>query len=174
MELDREEWLAHRLLGALLSRLGNFQDASPLLQRAIALKPTHIGSYDHLYGVLCHLDRYQEAIQLADKGMAAARKHLAESPDDQEARLHLALLLARMGLGDEARAEMGRARELAPRDAYTWFHCGCIEAVLQDADAALEALQEAQVRGYYLQSELLRNSDLDILRGRPGFQQLLS
>jgi len=173
IELDHDEWLAHRLLGALLARLGNFQDASPLLARAIALRPTHIGSYDHLHAVLQRLDRYQEAIQVADRGIAAARKHLAEAPDDQEARIHLALLLVRMGSIDEARAEVARARELAPRDAYTWFHTGCVEALMKDADGALKALKEAQVRGYYLQSELLRNSDFDLLRGRPEFQQLL-
>jgi tetratricopeptide (TPR) repeat protein len=173
IELDHDEWLAHRLLGALLARLGNFQDASPLLARAIALRPTHIGSYDHLHNVLHRLDRYQEAIQVADRGIAAARKHLTDVPDDQEARIHLALLLTRMGLADDARAEIRKAREQAPRDAYTWFHTGCVEALLKDTEGALKALKEAQVRGYYLQSELLRNSDFDLLRGRPEFQQLL-
>jgi tetratricopeptide (TPR) repeat protein len=62
IQLDNDEWLAHRLLGALLARLGNFEGASPLLQRAIALRPMHVGSYDHLYEVLVRLDRYQEAI----------------------------------------------------------------------------------------------------------------
>lgn len=173
IEIDREEWLAHRLLGALLARLGNYKRASPLLQRAIALHPTQIGSYDHLYGVLSRLDRYQEAIEIADQGISVAKPHLKDLPDDQEARLHLALLYARMGRADEARAEVARAHEVAPRDAYTWFHAGCVEAVLGDIDDALRSLRESQIRGYYLQSELLRNSDLDDLRGRPEFQQLI-
>ncbi len=174
IQMDHDEWLAHRLLGALLARLGNYRDASPLLRRAIALRPTHIGSYDHLHAVLGHLDNYQEAIQVADRGIQSARKHLETTPDDQEARTHLALLLARMGLKEEARAEVEKARELAPRDAYTWFHTSCVEALLGDAQGALEALREAQVRGYYLQSELLRNPDLDPLRGLPEFQKLLA
>jgi serine/threonine protein kinase/tetratricopeptide (TPR) repeat protein len=173
IQIDHDEWLAHRLLGALLARLGNFKDASPLLRRAIALRPNHIAAYDHLYNVLNRLDAYQEAIQTADRGIQTARKHLLLVPDDQGARTHLALLLTRMGLVDEARAEIAKAREIAPRDAYTWFHTGCVEAVLGDADAALKALREAQIRGYYLQSELLRNPDFDLLRGRPEFQQLL-
>jgi tetratricopeptide (TPR) repeat protein/predicted Ser/Thr protein kinase len=173
IQIDHDEWLAHRLLGALLARLGNFKDASPLLRRAIALQPNHIASYDPLYNVLNRLDSYQEAIQIADRGIQTARKHLVLVPDDQGARIHLALLLTRMGLADEARAEIKEARALAPRDAYTWFHTGCVEAVLGDADAALKALREAQIRGYYLQSELLRNPDFDLLRGRQEFQQLL-
>ncbi|MFT5462517.1 MAG: serine/threonine protein kinase, partial [Planctomycetota bacterium] len=51
IQIDHEEWLAHRLLGALLSRLGNDEAAAPLLHRAIALHPVSIQSFDDLYQV---------------------------------------------------------------------------------------------------------------------------
>ncbi len=174
IQIDHEEWLAHRLLGALLGRLGNHEAASPLLQRAIALRPTHIGSYDHLYGVLCRLDRYNEAIEIADRGIAAAKRHLVERPDDQEARLHMAMLLARMGLGDDARKAVEEARRRASKDAYTCFHCACVHALLGEVEPALALLKESQERGFYLRTELSRNSDLEILRGRREFAQLLA
>ena len=41
--------------------------------------------------------------------IATAREHLKEIPDDQEARLHMALLLGRLGLVDQARAEVDLA-----------------------------------------------------------------
>ncbi|HEX6885819.1 MAG TPA: protein kinase [Planctomycetota bacterium] len=173
IQIDHEEWLSHRLLGALLGRLGNHEAASPLLQRAIALRPTHIGSYDHLYGVLCRLDRYTEAIEIADRGIAAAKKHLTAVPDDQEARLHLAMLLARMGLGDDARAVVAEARKRAPKDAYTSFHAACVHALLGEIELALTLLKEAHDRGFYLRPELSRNSDLELLRGRREFAALL-
>ncbi len=173
IQIDNQEWLAHRLLGALLGRLGNFQDASPLLRRAIALKPSHIASYDHLYGVLSRLDRYQEAIEIADRGIAAAREHLRHARDDQEARLHLALLFARMGLAEDAHRTVQEAREMAVKDAFTCFHAACVFAVLGEIDPAFRLLEEAQERGYYIQSEIFRNSDLEILRGRPEFKRLV-
>jgi tetratricopeptide (TPR) repeat protein/predicted Ser/Thr protein kinase len=173
MQLDNDEWLAHRLLGAVLARGGNFKGASPLLQRAIALEPTHIASYDHLYNVLQRLDRYEEALQIADQGISAARAHLALVPDSQEARLHMAMLLARMGLQDDARATAAKARELSPKDGYTAFHCACVYAILGDLTEAIEALMAAQSRGYYIQTEVVRNTDLDVLRGVPEFQQLV-
>ncbi len=173
IQIDHEEWLAHRMLGALLGRLGNHDAASPLLQRAIALRATHIGSYDHLYGVLCRLDRYTEAIEVADRGIATARRHLATVEDDQEARLHLGMLLARMGLSDEARTVSAQARSRHAKDAYTSFHCACIHALLGEIDPALALLKEAQERGFYLRPELARNSDLEILRGRREFVQLM-
>ncbi|MSR62857.1 MAG: serine/threonine protein kinase [Planctomycetes bacterium] len=174
IQIDHEEWLAHRLLGALLGRLGNHEAASPLLQRAIALRPTHIGSYDHLYGILCRLDRYTEAIEIADRGIAAAKKHLVTVADDQEARLHMAMLLARMGLGDDARAVVVQARTRSPKDAYTSFHSACVHALLGEIELALTLLKEAQERGFYLRPELSRNSDLELLRGRREFALLMA
>ncbi|MBL8859193.1 MAG: protein kinase [Planctomycetes bacterium] len=174
IQFNNDEWLAHRLLGASLARAGNFKNASPLLQRAIALKPMHIGSYDHLYSVLQRLNRYEEAIEIADQGIAAARAHLSKVPDSQEARLHLAMLQGRIGLGDEARSQAVRARELAPKDGYTAFHAACVFAIVGDLPEAVEALTQAQHRGFYIHSELVRNTDLDILRGMPEFQQLVT
>lgn len=172
IQLDQDEWLAHRLLGAVLARAGNFKNASPLLQRAIALRPVHIASYDHLYNVLQRLNRYEEALTTADAGIAAARAHLATVPDNQEARLHLAMLLARMGLADEARAAVAAAREFAPKDGYTAFNSACVYAIVGDLPDAVDSLSAAQARGFFIQSELVRNTDLDVLRGLPDFQKL--
>jgi serine/threonine protein kinase/Flp pilus assembly protein TadD len=172
IQLDHDEWFAHRLLGALLSRAGNYKEAAPLLRRAINLRPTHIGSYDHLHDVLQRLNRYEEGIQIAESGIAAARAHLAQVPDNMEARLHLALLLARMGSHDEARAEALHAREMAPRDGYTAFHAACVFAIIGDLAESIEALKAAQSRGYYIEAELGRNTDLDVLRGLPEFKAL--
>ena len=103
IQLDAEEWMAYRLLGAIYVREGNFKGASPHLQRAIVVCPTHIASYDHLYTVLDRLERREEAGEWADQGIAAARKHLSEVPDDMDARLHMALLYARLGNENSAR-----------------------------------------------------------------------
>jgi serine/threonine protein kinase/Flp pilus assembly protein TadD len=172
IQLNNDEWLAHRMLGASLARAGNFKNASGLLQRAIALKPMHIASYDHLYSVLQRLNRYEEAIEIADQGIAAARAHLSKIPDSQEARLHLAMLQGRIGLAEEARGHANRAREMFPKDGYTAFHAACVYAIVGDLAESVEALAQAQHRGFYIHSELVRNTDLDVLRGMPEFQQL--
>ncbi|MEX1025699.1 MAG: protein kinase [Planctomycetota bacterium] len=169
IQIDHDEWLAHRLLGAQLARTGNYEGASPLLQRAIALRPDHIASYEHLYGVLSRLDRYQEAIALADRAMSRAKKHLESTPNDQSARMHLALLQARIGLADESREMVAHA----PRDSFTCLHASTVHALLGETERALALLQEAQERGYYLSSELFRSSDFEQLRGLPEFERLV-
>lgn len=173
IQLNNDEFLAHRLLGALLAREGNFKTASPLLRRAIALRPTHMGSYEHLYCVLRRLDRYEEALEVADQAISVARDRLTEMPGDQEARTHAAMILARIGLHKDARGWARRALELTPKDGYTLYHCACVFAILGDNEMALSLLRKARDRGYYIQSELVRNSDLDPLRGIPDFQDLL-
>ncbi len=174
IRLDNDEWLAHRFMGAVLARQGNFKVAVGLLRRAIALEPNHIASYDHLYHVLLRLDRYEEGLEIADEGISAARRHLKQVPEAQEARLHLALLQARMKFDSDARTTLIEARAFAPKDGYTLFHIACVLALLGDRDQAMAALTEAQARGYYLRSELWSNSDLDPLRELPAFLQLAS
>ncbi len=172
IQLQNSEWLAHRLLGSLLSRRGNFKEASPLLQRAKGLNPSYISTYDHLYHVLNRVDRYQEAIEVADQGIAAARARLQKVSDDQDARLHLAMLCARMGLRDEATRVLAQAHELAPKDGFTSFHTAIVHCILGDPVEALDALTAAQGRGYFLKCEQ-SNPEFDLLRGLPEFQELL-
>ncbi len=174
IQLDTSEWLAHRLLGALFSRKANLKEASPLLLRGIALKPEYISTYDHLYNVLLRLgsDRYQEAIEFADKGIAAARRRLQEAGDDQDTRLHLAMLLARMGLTDEALEVLAEARDFGPKDGFTSFHVAMVHAILGNLMEAIEALTAAQGRGYYIKCEQ-GATEFDVLRGLAEFQSLI-
>ena len=172
IQLKNDEWLAHRLLGSLLARGGNFKGASPLLQRAIALKPNYISTYDHLFYVLQRLDRYQEAIEIADRGIAEAKKQIQRVPNDQDSRLFLAMLQARMGLREEATSTLAEAREIGPKDGFTSFHTASVQAILGNPDQALSSLQNAQTRGFYIRLEQ-RNSEFDILRGMPKFQALV-
>lgn len=173
IQLDKEEWFSHRLLGAALARKGNFKNASPMLQRSIALKPSNVAAYDHLYTVLQRLDRYEEAIEVADSGIAAARAHLAKVPDDMSARVHMAMLYARLGNEAQAREAARSASELKPRDGFTAFHTAAVFALLGEPTEAIERLTLAADRGYYVKSELASNTDLDLLRGLPEFQNLL-
>jgi len=174
IQIDHEEWFAHRLLGSLMRREGDFKHASPLLQRAMGLKPNHIDSYDIQYTVLQRLDRYTEALEVADAGIAAARKHLIQVPDDQSARLHLAMLQARIGQQDAAGKSIEQALKRAPKDGYTNFHAACAYSLVGDKTAAMKALQVAQDRSYYIRPQLVTNNDLDALRGLPEFKELAS
>ncbi|MDF1799077.1 MAG: protein kinase [Planctomycetota bacterium] len=172
IQLDHEEWLAHRLLGAQYARQGNYTEAISLLQRAIDLKPTHLAAYDHAYSALDRAGRIERAYVIADRGVEAGQARLERVPDDQDVRLHLALLLARRGSERDAREVASQARAAHPKDGYSLFHLACVHGLLGEGPEALALLHEAQDRGYYIQSELHNNTDLDLLRGNREFQEL--
>lgn len=175
MQSDQNEWFAHRLLGSIYAREGNFKSATGLLQRAIGINASHVASYDHLYSVLVRLDRYEEALEIADSGIAAGRQRLKAVPDDTDCRLRTATLYARLGRAREARAEIEVALEQGPRDGFTCYQAACVHALLadpDDLDRAIELLGSARDRGYFLFGELSRNTDLDVLRSLPSFQAI--
>lgn len=86
--------------------------------------------------------------------------------------MFLAMLQARMGLREDALATLAEARENGPKDGFTSFHTSSVHAVLGNPEEALEALLNAQARGFYIRLEQ-RNSEFDILRGIPEFQALV-
>ena len=124
--------------------------------------------------MLQRLGRYEQALECADLGIEAGRNHVAENPDDIDARAHMALLLARRGSVEQARKTIEETREFAPKDGTTSFHAGCVYALIGATNEAMECLNAAQDRGFYLKSELTSNTDLDSLRGMQKFQEFLA
>jgi len=97
---------------------------------------------------------------------------LQEAGDDQDTRLHLAMLLARMGLTDEALEVLAEARDFGPKDGFTSFHVAMVHAILGNLMEAIEALTAAQGRGYYIKCEQ-GATEFDVLRGLAEFQSLI-
>jgi len=173
IQIDPEEWMAHSYLGALLARGGNFRYAQEHLEKSVGLRPGHVGAADNLYLVHMRLGDTEAAISVAESGIQNGLEQLIKSPDDQEARTHTALLFARLGRRAEARELLEEAREKYPKDGFTNFRVACILAALGDSEDAVTELSAARDRGYFVRGELLGSTDLDILRGLPGFDDLL-
>ena len=176
IQIDPDEWMAHSYLGALLAREGNFLHAEEHLEKAIKIRPRHIGSSDNLYLVHMRLGATDAALGVAERGIESGLAQLIEFPDDQEARTHTALLFARLGRSEEARELIEEARERYPKDGFTNFRIACIYAALgevSDREEAVRELKAARDRGYHVSGELLGATDLEILRSLPGFDDLL-
>ncbi len=173
IQIDPEEWMAHSYLGALLARGGNFKYAQEHLERSLELRPGHVGAADNLYLVHMRLGVTEVAITVAESGIQCGLEQLIRFPDDQETRTHTALLFARLGRRLEARELLEEAREKFSKDGFTNFRVACILAALGDSEEAVTELSAARDRGYFVRGELLGSTDLDILRGLPGFDDLL-
>ena len=173
IQIDPEEWMAHSYLGALLAREGDFRHAQEHLEKAMDVRPRYIGSADNLYLVHMRLGATDPAITVAEDGIQNGLEQLIQFPDDQDARTYTALLFARLGRGGEARELADEAHEQYPKDGFTNFRTACIYAALGDSDDAVRELTAARDRGYFVRGELLGSTDLEILRGLPGFDDLL-
>ena len=173
IQIDPEEWMAHSYLGALLAREGNFKYAQEHLERSLKLRPQYVGAADNLYLVHMRLGAVEQAITVAEAGIQSGLEQLIKFPDDQETRTHTALLFARLGRREEARELLEEAREKFPKDGFTNFRVACILAALGDSQEAVTELNAARDRGYFVRGELLGSTDLEILRGLPGFDDLL-
>jgi tetratricopeptide (TPR) repeat protein len=182
-------------LGNLLSKTGRRADSLAWYARAIAtlaavldrqprqatarlfLRNAHWGRAD----ALTHLGRHAEAVKDWDRVIA-----LDAGPNRTRFRLQRALALAR--LKDHARAtaeadDLARAKD-APAGAL--YDLACVFALSTAAAGedrklgetyarrAVALLRRALARGYKDIEHLKKDSDLDALRSRDDFQQLLT
>ena len=170
---DPNEWFAHRLMGSLQKAAGVFTSARTHLERAVAIRPFEAAAYDHLWETLVRLDKRELADEEAVRGIDHARAHLLEHPTDLDTMTHMGLLYSRLGRADLARETIAAARQLGPKDGFVAFHCGLALAVLGDEEDAVQHLQRAIDRGYFVGGEIAHNPAFDPLRGRADFQALL-
>jgi adenylate cyclase len=92
------------------------------LDRAIALDPDFVGSYINKSVYLAESRRTDEALRVADAGLAV---------NPNSTYLYMARAMAELDLGrfDEAKADMQQAIRLSPRDPFvTFFHTGVGDA----------------------------------------------
>jgi len=105
---------ANPMLKGLLADIyledGRLEDALQLTQDVLQMD--HQRPFGYLLGikVLCLLDRYPDAVALADLGVELL-------PEDGRVRMARALVLRDMGQFDEALRELERARQALPGDA---------------------------------------------------------
>ena len=120
---------AHNVLGAILKRLGHFNEAEAVLRRAIALKHNDKTLAHYNLGVvLLKQGREKEAL-------AALREAVRQYPDHKPAKRELAEVEANFGatlnaLGrfEEAETHLRRAIELAPKK-WSMAHASLVAAL---------------------------------------------
>ncbi len=74
LEIDTDDLLANNGLGGCYVELGEFENAIPLLQKAISIKTTHTVAYVSLAEAFEGLKRYEEARETYLKGIEVASK----------------------------------------------------------------------------------------------------
>jgi Flp pilus assembly protein TadD len=138
-------------LGGALIRKGRFEEALPLLERAIAIRPHYADALYNLGFALMRLERIEagagyirESLRLDPKNtmarnnlgiacmmtgdLAAAEEHFRETvrmrPDEAPGRNNLGVALNRQGRHEEAAAQLTEAIRINPRYAEAYNNLG--------------------------------------------------
>ena len=141
--------------GAMRARPEDYQ--SPLLVAQ---------SYDDL-------GRHADAAASRKQGVSLAERHLLLNPDDARAQYMAANGLAALGERERSRRFLDRALAIQPDDPMLRYNAGCIFAMLELPEPALDCLEKAARGGLTQRGWYLHDSNLDPLRSLPRFQELL-
>lgn len=146
---ERQDWFvkatvrhgnASPMLKGLLADIyleeGHVDDALQLTQDVLRLD--HQRPFGYLLGIkaLCLLDRYPDALALADLGVELL-------PEDGRVRMARALVLRDTGHFDEALQELEQARGLLPGDAEVVIQQGLTYGSMERLPEAVRALRQA-------------------------------
>lgn len=107
------------------------------------------------------------------RGIAIVEKHLQLNAGDTRALCLGANALVALGQPDRAIDWLSRALTLEPEDPLVLYNAGCVYALLNMKDEALNCLEHALKTGMAHRSWYENDSDLDSLRNQPRFKALL-
>jgi serine/threonine protein kinase/regulator of sirC expression with transglutaminase-like and TPR domain len=164
---DEESWICRGI--ARLSR-DDTQGALADFAAAVKANPKSLPGLQNQAHVLSErLHRPADALSLLDRV-------LAMQPDFAPALAGRAVLNARLGRRDAARADARRVEELAPNDGASLFRAACAFALAaqgpdEDYKEAFHLLMRSLRSGYGWEG--LRDDDLDALKADPRFQTFL-
>jgi len=138
-------------LAMLVQHMGRAAEAAALNRKVLDLDPNNIIALNNLAWILCEQDgQYQEALELADRGLKVAPHYV----DVLETR---AVVLYRLGQFDKAAEELARCVEMYPANARplasAYFHLARAYAKMERAVQAQQSLKQAMDRVKDLSSE---------------------
>ena len=106
-------------------------------------------------------------------GVDRAKRHLNVDPADARALYMAANGMAALGDREQARQWAERARALRPDDGMVLYNVACVFSLLGLEQPALDCLETAVERGLRQKGWYEHDSNLDPLRSRQRFQELL-
>ncbi len=166
--LDPQWSWPYAALGSLIGRDApdRLDEAEQALRKAIALDPDWARPHNSLAVVLRLLHRPKEAEKEAVSAIELA-------PDDIASQNNYANLLTSLGRITEAEEHYRTALNLDPNHPRPYYNLACLYAVEGQENDAMEMLTEAVHRSDALRRDAMNDPDLESLRDRSDFQELV-
>jgi adenylate cyclase len=153
---------------------GKTERAIEYFEWAATLRPEDFQAILLVAQVYHSLGLEDEAERARRDGLALVEDRLEYAPDDARARYMGANALVALGEQEKGLTWARMARSMDPDDPMLLYNLGCIHALAEDLEEALDCLELA-VAGGLTQGDWFRHdSDLDALRSHSRFQALMS
>jgi tetratricopeptide (TPR) repeat protein len=175
-------------LGALLLTTGEYEEAAPLLERALAIFEPIGGMMDVNTGeTLLQLARlrsktgdFEQAQELVDRGMSFLERSVGpESPTFGMALYKVGKI--QLARGDTSRADSTFKRAqaiiepvLGENHPDLFYNRACCQALFGRRDEAIRNLRRAVEVGFNRYEQIIRDPDMDSLRGDPEFEAIVA
>ena len=173
MKLDPKSFEAAYFYARSCVAQGRNADAAKWFERAIAVRPDDYASLALLATVYQSLGEHEKSIQTSRRAYDTARKHLELTPDDPRALYMGAMSLTSLGESEKAREWNRRALAMDPDDPSVLYNIACAFAMENQTAEAIDALTKALDNGFGHWKWIEHDADLDSLRGKPEFLELL-
>jgi serine/threonine-protein kinase len=160
-------------LGDALAREGRLGEATRAFEEAARLAPKSPMKQRNLGDIYQRLGRPDDARAAYVRAVDLCREQLAVNPNDGRLTAMLAVYEAKLGRNADALLHAKKAIELSPSLGDVYYRYAVVLALTHRPDESLQALEQAFDRGYSRRNAAA-DDDLDILRVRPGFQELVS
>lgn len=152
---------------------GKFERAARLYEQASEVRPEDYQTPSLLAGVYGALGRKEEANKAELQALQLIRKHIELYPDDSRALYLGASALLRFGEKAKAVDWLKRALSIDSEDPAVLYNVACVYALMGDKEEAFRCLQKSLNNGFGQREWVEHDSDLDLLRSDPRFEQLL-
>jgi non-specific serine/threonine protein kinase len=171
--IDPQLWHAPFFLARVHVTEGNLDEAARWFRRADEIRPEDYQAITLLSSLLEGIDRHDDALAAARRGVEVVERHLRLNPHDARAYYLGAGCQAVLGREDLALEWAHRALEISPRDGGVLYNVACAFLHAGLIDDALDLLERAVSEGWGNRDWLEQDPDMDPIRHHPRFRAVL-
>ena len=171
--LDPESFDAHYNYAREAYARGDHEKAMKLFKRAAQIRPEDYQTPMLMSLILEAQERREDAMNTRRRGLQLAKEQMRRHPYDVRALYMGANALVALGEKQEGLEWAKRAETIDDSDPLLLYNLGCIHALSDDIEAAIDLLEKAVEKGYTDHGWMAHDDDLEPLHGNPRFDALL-